>query len=237
MKSKKKKKIKSRVPEGEGILDNLDFTTEDYSRTCKRMLKGEYKRFIKFVLNELGLKDHSKVLEIGPGPGWIGIWLVKENPTLEVIGLEISEDMIRVANKNKEDEGVGNQVSYHLGDAKDMSDFSDNLFDAVISNGSLHHWDDPLVVFNEIERVLKPKGVFCISDGRRDLDWKGKTIFNLFKWFGPKFMRLGWKTSIMAGYTPEEVEEILEKTKLKQKFELKPNFMDITINNKLNGKS
>jgi len=232
----KKKKVKPRIPEGEAILDDLDFTMEDYSKTARKMLKGEYNRFIKFVVNDLGVNDNSKVLEIGPGPGWIGIWMAKTNISLKIIGLEISEDMIRVANKNKESEGVQDRVSFVLGNGKDMKQFSDNSFDVVISNGNLHHWEDSIQVFNEIYRVLKKDGIFCVSDGRRDLDWRGKLIFHIFKYFGPKFMRIGWKTSIMAGYTPKEVKEMLDKSNLRDKWQLTPSFMDFSIHNKLNNK-
>lgn len=41
--------------------------------------------------------------------------------------------------------------------------------DAIFSNGSLYEWEDPLRVFNEISRVLKPRGNFCIGYLKRDL--------------------------------------------------------------------
>ncbi|MFX1566868.1 MAG: class I SAM-dependent methyltransferase [Promethearchaeota archaeon] len=227
----KSKKIIERIPEGEAILDQIDFTTEEYSNACKKMA-GEYRRLIKFILSKFNVKDGSKILEIGPGPGWIGILIAKQNSSLKIIGLELSKDMIRVANKNKKDEGVDQQISYVHGNAEYMYQFLDNSFDLVFGNGTLHHWENPIKIFNEISRVLKSHGVFCISDGRRDIGLGAKVIFHIVKLFIPKFMRIGWKTSINAGYTPKELTQILDQSNLKNNYELKTDLFDIKVYNK-----
>ena len=81
-------------------------------------------------------------------------------------------------------------------------------FDAVISNGSLHHWLDPVAVFNGIARLLKPFGILAIQDGRRDLGFGGRLLVHALMTITrldpsvPRGMREGWKSSIAAGYTP-----------------------------------
>ncbi len=224
-------KSKKRIPEGEAILDMPELTMEELNESFRKRM-WEYKQFVKFLIKGVGIKDYSKILEIGPGPGWITILLAKANPTLKITGLEISEDMIRVANENKENEGISDQIEFILGDAKNMSEIKDKTFDAVISHDSLHHWEDPIRVFNEIQRVLKENGVFCIKDGRRDIGLPAKFIFNIAKLFISKTMSYYWKTSIMAGYTPEELNQILNQTKLKNRYELKTDLFDLIIHNK-----
>ena len=233
MSKSKSKKIPPRIPEGEAIIDQPEFTMEKLNQQFKRRM-WEYRHFVKFILYELKVKDHSKVLEIGPGPGWITILMAQENPTLKITGLEISEDMIRVANKNVKKENVKEQIVLLKGNAKNMFQFKDNSFDVVITHDSLHHWDDPEQVFNEIARVLKPSGIFCISDGRRDISLGAKIIYNFMKLIISKEMSYYWKTSIMAGYTSEEIQEILNKTELKGKFEVIVDLFDLLIINKIN---
>lgn len=229
--SKSKKMIPQRVPEGESIDDHEDLPIEQINQEFKRRMK-EYKNFVEFILKDLKLKDYSKVLEIGPGPAWISIVLVKENPTISLTGLEISKDMIRIANQNVIDENVGNNIEFINGNANEMSMFEDKSFDAVITHDSLHHWEAPILIFNEIARVLKLNGVLCIGDGRRDLGIGAKIIFKIVKQFIPKQMSYYWKTSIMAGYTPTEVQDILDQTDLKGKYEIKTDLFEITIHNK-----
>jgi ubiquinone/menaquinone biosynthesis C-methylase UbiE len=229
--SKSKKMIPARVPEGEAMEGQEELTIEEINSQFKKRM-WEHRNFVKFILKELKLKDNSKVLEIGPGPAWISIILVQENPSITLTGLEISEDMIRLANQNVIDEKVNNNIEFIQGNAQDMSMFEDNSFDAVITHDSLHHWKEPILIFNEIARVLKPNGILCIEDGRRDLGIGAKITFNIIKQFIPKMMGYYWKTSIMAGYTESEVREILDQTELSGKFEIKTDLFDIKIYNK-----
>ncbi len=227
------KKVSPRIPEGEEITDQKDLSMEELSDFFKKRMK-EYQNFVDFFTEELQIKNNSKILEIGPGPGWITILLAKKNPTFHIIGLEISEDMIRVANENKKNQGFDEKISYIHGDANNMIGLEDDSFDAVLTHDSLHHWEDPIKVLNEIHRVLKKDGRFCISDGRRDLGFGAKVIFNIIKHFIPKVMAYYWNTSIKAGYTPQEVADIIEHTPFQGKYVVKAGLFDLIIYNKVN---
>lgn len=228
----KNNKIPPRIPEEEGILDMEEMSIEDLSLQFKKRMK-EYENFAKFFLSELGLKNASKVLEIGPGPAWITIVLAQENPSLKITGLEISEDMIKVARKNVKEAGIKGCIEFIQGSVSDMNEIPDNSYDAVITHDSLHHWEKPKDAFNEINRVLKENGVFCIADGRRDIGFGAKIIFKIARLFIGKQMSFWWKSSINASYTPEEVRTMLDQTALKGKYEIKMDLFDITIHNKL----
>ena len=225
---RKVKKIPLRVPEGETIEDQDDFSMEELNMWFKKRMK-EYQHFVNMIVNQLGLMDEAKILEIGPGPAWITILLAKKNSSFKITGLEISEDMIRVAKKNILEAGVEKQISFVLGDAKNMVNISDHTYDIIISHDSLHHWREPISVFNEILRIITAEGKICISDGRRDLGIGAKIIFNIIRFFISKEMRYYWKTSIMAGYTPEEMRLILDQTGLKNRYEIRAGLLELTI--------
>ncbi|MHA1384681.1 MAG: class I SAM-dependent methyltransferase [Candidatus Helarchaeota archaeon] len=216
-----------RVPEGQAILNTKDLTMQEYSEFCKKHLIHEYKNLTKLLLKRYMLKQNSRVLEIGSGPGWISILLAQEDPSLEIAGIELSDDMLAVSNENKKASGVEHNVKFVKGDAKNMP-FEDNSFDAIISNDSLHHWDDPVWVFNEIARILKKGGVFIIKDCRRDIGLRAKVIIKLAKIFMPKTMYKGWVSSIKSSYTQNELEKMLKHSSLKD-WEIRTTFMDLTI--------
>ena len=185
-----------------------EFTVNIYDQMQRRLRdKGwiETKDIIKSGITE-GL-----ALEIGPGPGYLGLEWLKNTQGTTLKGLDISADMISIAERNAEEYGLSERVEY-AHSSGDKMPFDDEKFDAVFTNGSLHEWSDPENTFNEIWRVLKKGGRVLILDLRRDM-------FFLIKWFlwintKPKEISPGLITSINAAYTPDELKELIKGTKL-----------------------
>ena len=213
--------IKPRIAETEnGITD--EFGVQSYDRMQRSLRdKGwiETKQIIREEINS------GIALEIGPGPGYVGLDWLKTTEGTRLKGLEISEAMIALAQRNSAEYGFSKRVEYVKGDAQRMP-FEDNYFDAVFSNGSLHEWVHPEDILNEIARVLKPKGKYYISDLRRDINILAKRF--LWLMCQPKNMRPGLITSINAAYFPTEIETMLPKTRL-QGWHIKKNYLGIVI--------
>jgi ubiquinone/menaquinone biosynthesis C-methylase UbiE len=185
-----------------------EFNVNKYDQMQRRLRdKGwiEIKKIIKSGITK-GL-----ALEIGPGPGYLGLeWLkITQGTTLK--GLDISADMISIAERNAKEYDLFDRVEYVHSSGDEMP-FNDAIFDSVFTNGSLHEWSEPENTCNEIWRVLKKGGRIFISDLRRDM-------FFLIKWFlwintKPKEIRPGLITSIHAAYTPDELTELIKGTNL-----------------------
>lgn len=149
------------------------------------------------------------VLEVGPGPGYLGLEWLKSTTGTVLTGLEISPAMIRMAMKNADEYGLVSRAGYVGGNALSMP-FQDNSFNAAFSNGSLHEWGDPLAVFMEMERVLKPGGLFCVTDLKRDIN---PVLFWIMRMcVKPSAIRQGFTSSVRASYTRHELGNILKET-------------------------
>ncbi len=205
------KKIKPRIPEGGAIDNSSEMTMKQYSERMKKMLGKRYDLFADNVISKVEPMENSKVLEIGPGPGWGGISLLNKRPDLFLDGIEASADMVAVATENAKNEGLKNKAKFFVGVGEDMSTIPDNQYDLVISRESLHHWIEPEKVFKEITRVLKQDGKICIYDHRRDLNLFGKTIVSVFGTLKAGEMAKYWKSSIAASYTQQEIREKVDK--------------------------
>jgi ubiquinone/menaquinone biosynthesis C-methylase UbiE len=185
-----------------------EFTVAVYDEMQRRLRdKGwiETKDIIKSGITK------GFVLEIGSGPGYLGLEWLKQTEGTTLKGLDISQDMLSIAERNAKKYGLSDRVEYIHGRGDRIS-FEDESFDAVFTNGSLHEWSHPKETFNEIWRVLKKEGKFFISDLRRDMSF-------MVKWFlwintKPKEIRAGLVTSINAAYTPGELREMAKETKL-----------------------
>ncbi len=221
------KDLKPRIPEGGAIEDGPQITMEQYSEIMKEQLGREYLRFADNVIKKVNPALNSRVLEIGPGPGWAGIYLLKKRNDLKLVGLDASPDMIRVASRNALKEGL-HEIAYTHGYAENMLKFNDGTFDIVISRDSLHHWEDPEKVFKEIKRILKPSGKVYIHDSKRDMNAFGRLIVAVFSRFIPKNMGYYWRTSVAASYTAEEIRTILDKIGLNN-WMVESDLMDLTI--------
>jgi len=150
-------------------------------------------------------------LEVGSGPGYLGLEWLKNTKDTTLTGLDISPDMIHLAKHNAEEYGLTDRVEYIESSGEAMP-FEDHLFDAVFTNGSLHEWRDPHQTFNELWRVVKPGGRLFVSDLRRDMN----ILVRWFLWLNtrPKAIRPGLKTSIQAAYTSAELKNLIKETKL-----------------------
>ena len=197
--------VRARIIEtNEGIQDEI--TVELFDAFARGMRDKGWNGVDSMIATGISGGD---VLEIGPGPGYVGLELAKKLSPVSLTGCEISPAMIDFAQKNATEYGIS--ARYVQGSCTQMP-FADASFDSVISNGSLHEWENPLRAFDEIHRVMRPGGRFCITDLRRDISPLVKAM--MYYTTRPQAMRPGLVTSLEAAYTVSEVTELLRHSAL-----------------------
>ncbi|UCE07081.1 MAG: class I SAM-dependent methyltransferase [bacterium] len=199
-----------------------DFNVQIYDQMQRRLRDKGYMETKDIIKSGF---TSGLALEVGPGTSYLGLEWLKLTQSTMLKGLDISPDMIRIAEKNAGEYGLSDRVEYVLSSGDKMP-FEDNMFDAVFTNGSLHEWSEPKKTFDEIWRVIKPGGKVFISDLRCDM-------FALIKWFlwiilKPKEIRPGLITSTNATYTPSELRELINGTKL-ENCEVSSNLIGVKI--------
>jgi ubiquinone/menaquinone biosynthesis C-methylase UbiE len=103
------------------------------------------------------------ILDVGTGTARIPIELAKRNSTVQILGVDLSEEMLILGRQNVTAAGFADRITLFHVDAK-MMPFEDGTFDAVVSNSIVHHIPDPSHCFKEIVRLAKPGGSFFIRD-------------------------------------------------------------------------
>ncbi len=148
-----------------GCCDTPDYTifSEDYTKTEGYEPDADLSLGCGLPTEFAGIKKGDRVIDLGSGAGndcFVARAMVGEDGN--VTGLDFSDEMIQKAVRNNKKLGYTN-VEFIKGDIEDIP-VQENTYDVVISNCVLNLVPDKEKAFNEIYRILKKEGHFCISD-------------------------------------------------------------------------
>jgi arsenite methyltransferase len=109
------------------------------------------------------IKKGDVVIDLGSGAG-LDCFLAAEKvgSSGKIIGIDMTEEMIKMAQKNAKNQGYEN-VEFRLGDVEKLP-VEDNSVDVAISNCVINLAPDKSKVFKEVYRVLKNGGRMYLSD-------------------------------------------------------------------------
>ena len=207
-----KRRRLERVVSPEGLDD------PDVARGFERISHLPHMAVLRWLLARRIMKYRKEgtVLDIGCGPGLMAVGLAGMAPGLTVIGIDLSEDLLDSGSQLACEKQVSDRVTFKLGDAANIP-FEDGSLDMVVSTLSMHHWQDPSMVFNEVSRVLRDGGSFLVFDLRRDMIAPAYLLI----WFAthvvvPKGLKKAREPlgSRNAAYTPYEAAELLTRSEL-----------------------
>jgi ubiquinone/menaquinone biosynthesis C-methylase UbiE len=122
-----------------------------YEKVTRLVIETYYRGLAQEVVAFL---QAGRILDLGTGPGYLPIEIVKTSPELTVVGIDLSRSLIKMARRNAGNAGVAGRLHFEVGDASRLR-FPDASFDMVLSTGMLHMLRDPVAVLKECYRVLR----------------------------------------------------------------------------------
>jgi len=197
----------------EGIEDPQ--AAQAYNRISRWPQFRLLRRLIVAKLAKYG--PSGTLADIGCGPGLLSTLIASRFPNLHVLGIDISDEMIREAALNASSLGLSNRVEFHKGDVNNLP-VPDGALDFAVSTLSLHHWSDPVHGLNEIHRVLKNDGQLLLFDLRRD---PRRFFYWLIRFAQAFVVPSGLRRineplgSLRASYTPPELEGLFKQSRFK----------------------
>ena len=129
------------------------------------------------------LHEGETVLDLGSGGGAdVLISARRVGPSGKAIGLDMTDEMLELANANAAAAGVDN-VAFLKGYIEEIP-LPDESVDVVISNCVINLSADKRRVLAETARVLRPGGRFAVSDVIADPDMDEATRADMVQWTG-----------------------------------------------------
>jgi len=118
----------------------------------------------KYIEPYVPTEPNALVLDAGGGTGRWAIRMAKKG--CKVILMDISNEMLKVAAKRVEKEGIQHKIIIKRADIT-KTGYADETFDMILCEHALFVFKDPDIVINELKRILKKKSRLIVSAQNR----------------------------------------------------------------------
>ena len=132
-----------------------------YSKNQQKSIE-QYRSWAEMASGHI--PEGGNVLEIAPGPGYLSLELAKLG-SYKIVGLDISKTFVEIAREKAAAAGV--HVDFRQGDAADMP-LPNDAFDFAICTAAFKSFPEPIMVLDEIFRVLRKGSEAVIIDLSKD---------------------------------------------------------------------
>jgi len=138
------------------------FMASAYNKAAMMVIGSYYSQVADEIVSEL---KSGTILDLGTGPGYLPIEIVKRAPAIKVDGIDLTRKFIKIAQENSMRAGFAGKLHFEVMDAAKQK-AEDNFYDMVFSSGMIHALSSQRVakIVKECYRVLKPGGKLWIFD-------------------------------------------------------------------------
>ena len=189
-----------------------------YEKATRLVVDSYYRHVAEEIVAHLA---HGDILDLGTGPGYLPIEIIKRSSDIQITGVDLSRKLIQMARSNAAKAGFADRLHFQPGNAGRL-EFDDASFDLVISTGMLHSLKEPVNVLQEIYRVLKAEREAWIFDPAKVASQvdrkKWKASLNLRERFFLFLFQLFGLHKPIKTYTREQATALIEKTDFKNYF-------------------
>ena len=135
------------------------------------------------------ISGNEKILDLCTGTGTNAIGIAKEKPNTKIMGVDLSDNMLKVAVNKARKQGIRNVRFYQM-DATHLK-FKQETFDKILLSLVLHELDEELAVkiIVEAKRVLKDEGEIIITEWEPSKQIRKRLLFLPLHCLEPKSYR------------------------------------------------
>jgi len=159
----------------------------------------------KKAIGELKTVKPQLMLDVATGTGDFAFEAIQILSPDKVIGVDISQGMLDVADEKIKKRGLAQKFEVRLGDSEKLL-FEDNTFDAVTVAFGVRNYENLEQGLSDMLRVLKPGGKIVILEFSKPQQFPVKQLYNFyFNSVTPTIGKLFSKNNDAYKYLPESV--------------------------------
>ena len=160
----------------EEMFDNIAPT---YDTLNHRLSWNIDKMWRNRAINALQQYHPQRMLDIATGTGDFAILAARKLHPQQLIGADISEEMMRIGAQKVKRAGLDKIISFAKEDCLSLS-FANDSFDAVTAAFGIRNFENLDQGLKEIHRVLKPGGHLSIVELTTPVTFPMKQLFKIY---------------------------------------------------------
>ena len=153
------------------ISGKYDFLNHFLSMGIDKIWRKKSIRFLKDI-------KPQRVLDIATGTADFALAALALKPK-EIVGLDISEGMLKVGQKKIEKKGVTDIIRLIIGDSENLP-FEENYFDELTVGFGVRNFEDLEQGLSEMLRVVRPEGKLIILEFSKPKKFPVKQAFGFY---------------------------------------------------------
>lgn len=147
----------------EQVADMFNSIARRYDFMNRFLSAGTDIGWRKKAIRLLKKDNPQKILDIATGTGDMAIMACQILQPREIIGIDLSAQMLEIGKKKVEKEGLGNRIQLQLGDSETIN-YRENTFEAGMVAFGVRNFENLEKGLAEILRVLKPGAQLVILE-------------------------------------------------------------------------
>lgn len=189
----------------EQVADMFNNISKTYDLLNRVMTMGIDTIWRKKAIRSLKPLHPQLMLDVATGTGDFAIESIRILNPKKIIGVDISQGMLEVAQEKIKKKGLQHQFEVQLGDSEKLQ-FEDNTFDAVTVAFGVRNFENLEQGLADIYRVLKPGGRAVVLELSNPTAFPVKQLYHFyFHKLTPALGKLISKDSSAYSYLPESV--------------------------------
>jgi ubiquinone/menaquinone biosynthesis C-methylase UbiE len=148
----------------------------------------------------------GRVLDLACGPADVTVRFARAYPDCTVVGLEGSPAMLALGVQRVEAAGLQSRIALTHRMLPDPALSDLGRFDAVLCTSSLHHFHDPMVLWDAVRVAAVPGACVLVQDlYRPESREAAQGLVDTYSPDEPEVLRHDYFNSLCAAFTPDEV--------------------------------